>query len=442
MKRDKILLGLIYYYCIEDFFLKFLPVSDTVFLALRLVPEVIIFLIFLKETFNFLDKIRNLKKLSRVLIWLLFGLVFWVLFKVVGSPSIVMSLPNAKAFIRFIPVVFLIILSKEMNPSDVLRVVFFTGLIQIGFGLFELVQFPSPDFFAPRETKDLILNVGKRFQTLDVFRGGLLGTVVHGPTFAAHLNIVAIILLYSSVYKGPTWGKWVLIIICGILINRSFSTLSFVIFLLILLSSFPKQRISSKKMAIAMITLPFLAIPVFLFDFQELPTFQELTYRFSVEYFTREASNNRIWVVLVLLPLSLRTSPLTGFGPNEEFVKTVLFNHSPELKIILYSAFEDVYWATIIMYYGLIGLALFGGFFFLVARSAHRFSKLNNDGIDQRAFKVIFYIILLFGLYSIFIVAPEIRFMSYIFWACSGLVIKTLIQQESGALNYPQFRLT
>ena len=124
------------YFAFEEFVLKFLPVSDSVYSYLRFLGEILIYAAFGRLVFHKLYKGIPFVKTPIDLPVIGFYVVVFLSIVINRSP-LIGSLYNIRPFARYIVLFYLIVnspLSKQ-RITTLLRIILGIGIIQIGIGL-------------------------------------------------------------------------------------------------------------------------------------------------------------------------------------------------------------------------------------------------------------------------------------------------------------------
>lgn len=428
--KIRFLLFFLYFYTFGDFVLKFLPISDFTFIILRTIPEYII--IFSGLVSLLIIGIKGSKYYKKFALYILIFLIYLVLNYIVKARTI-SGLFNLLAFIRFLPIVFFVtsINFDEDDLEKIVKAFFVIGLAQVFFGIAQKSSILNPHFFLPRASTQSILGATVSYKINDFLdSGGILGSVLHSPSFAFLLNLMTLVIFTSKkrIFEKSVF-KYSLVIITGYLILFSFSVLSTLLFFFIVIYFTVIKRLKKKSTLVFLLSaFPFILYFLVYFLFiNNNPISEELRNRLSENFFVNGLMVTRLWILLKIAPSVLFHSPALGLGPDQEIARNLLANFTGESRILVYSAFEDVYWATILIFYGIIGLFFYLNIFRLIASNLKRLSNhymTNAVVIEFFALQKAFF--LMFALYAFFIMVPEIRITSYIFWLNIGILLSII----------------
>jgi len=286
---------------------------------------------------------------------------------------------NIKAFIRYVPLIIVKqpIFQKE-ERADFMRAIVYLAAIHLLFSV-------SLDIFnvvSPFLEKNYLEFAGynRQFRTEDIRAvNAYVGFMGHPPTFA-FLLVIAIICNQRADFFGMLLN---LFFLYGLIKTNSVALILFGT-----LFSVRSLRSAYKLM------IPLAIVPVL------MSASAVLLNRLNISYVLYEASQNRLWLILDVLPTIISISIL-GFGADLGNVISAVYGELASRKVLVYSAWEDVYYLTIFYYYGIVTLFVY----VLTLNKSRRTSWLAKKRVMN-----------VFILMNFLIVVPEIRFISLIYW--------------------------
>jgi hypothetical protein len=154
---------------------------------------------------------------------------------------------------------------------------------------------------------------------------------------------------------------------------------------------------------------------------------------FSSRYYETEATNNRLWVFTQVAPIPILNFRFLGYGGDLDRLRAKIYEDSDyELKrILVYRPIKDVYWVTILMFYGIFGLFLFSFILVRIYQSANFIFRHDQEEIFKLYAIALKGIIFVMAFLSFFVVTYEFRPIAYFFWFLCGLIINRKLQLKS-----------
>ena len=425
---------LIIYLPFEEFILKWMPVSDQVYLLLRQVPDLTVFCLMVALFISRISLGKGIPIIgSKVDIFLLF-FVGWALFTLLLNPSAdyFVGLANIKALLRY---VFLIYIILMLNPSslqieNLMTWFSFAIGIQILVGLSQYAGgIPIRDFLAARHVSEDIGGISKDF-TGDRFEGvnDLMGTMGDTISFAYFLMVGVTVRFF--LFSPKTFKFWGIVALIFLLVYLSGSRAVTLVSLMII-SGFIIWK-HGWRISIMWGGVFVTVIVVFWFS----STFVDISmnevdrhsfwFIFNAE-FMEGALNSRLGIIVYIVPKILFTvQNVIGFSPDKEFfAEYIAISHRmiPQILVVLLpKVLEDVYWVAIYVYYGLIGFILWVSFLIALFRKINKSLFLlsaSSKGISIVAISLILASIPLNFLNQAF----ETRIFSFYLWLFCGIAL-------------------
>jgi hypothetical protein len=440
-----VLLGLIIYLPFQDVFVSFLaPYPPAQKIANYFVDLMVLLLFGLVAVWH-LFRGRFVRTLLDLPLFLL-GVSIFISIALNGRFNMD-TLNNLLRFVRYIAVFYLTITLpiSEKDLSTLFKVLGALGIILSILAIF-LYLFPGLN----KALENLLSSADRN----ELKIGGVRGT------FSSQAEMAGFLLLTLIVYLGYFRYRPALInhIVMGIIIPAAFIFAIFatykraaLIMAALVLGSYWLARNSGRRKIFVKITVLslFLILTVLvLLLLIDLPSLVNklslyggalkvrenqvavstfLLQLFSPEFWQRASSISRGWAIRVAAP-RLLTSPywLFGLSPDDAFMRLTLSQQYLEFApLTRYAALKDVYWVTMLLYYGLCGLSVF--FYILVKlyRMARRVALLSKNLIDKQLGRIFSIYIIIYILYGFIERLPELRFVSFLFWLLAGLVVNS-----------------
>ncbi|WP_420630014.1 hypothetical protein [Candidatus Leptofilum sp.] len=435
----------------EDFVIKFIPVSDPIQLALRLMSEL---LIYSTLTVTILKKMIQGKsiRLTRLEHWLIIFIFAGIFSSLLNSASLGSSIINLRAIIRYIFLFYLLVnlnLSPKQNQK-LLNAILAIGAVQIIIGAIQIITRGSINsFLLPTQTNIEIAGVSRGAVLLNRGReiGSIFGTLGDTIFLALFLLIVLVIFLgKNNLLRLKTLA--IIAILFGA-INYTFAR-GVVLAALFAVILYAIIYYGKNRLVIGSILgVPFAILAIYTLvassaiyrDFNN-PLFEEIgildnfTGILTIDYFER-AQNQRLGALIGIPPTVLANAPAFGFGLDESLTVSKLNESNPSymLREIDQNGFEDVYWTAILSYTGLLGLLSFAMIFTLIGRKAKQiFRKAKHKQTKQLA-AIVLCLTVLTAFLLFFYRVVEFRAFSYYYWLLAGLMLSSYIQEKARLRN-------
>lgn len=352
----------------SDFFLKWLPISEFLYIILRQFPDILLFISFilvvLNRTISHSFTIRILgNNLDRYIIYFLVISLLGILFNV---SDLLSAFANLKAFIRYWIILYIFIyLSPTIRDQKLLLKITFSVVgIQAILGIVQLFGgIPVRDFLSLRNTSQEYAGVildftGSRYRDVN----DLMGTVGNTINYAVMLLIG--IVLWLVVYARKKFVYWLgaAFLVSLLFFTGSRSAVLTSAFIIVCHQYLLRGKLKSIAL-LAVILVSFIVIhPTIKADDEH-----EFLYFLSDSYI-ETALNQRLGIFYYIIPSMVREGVslhelLFGFSPDKmifsNYVATSLTGLPPVLVDTSSVVVEDVYWFALFIYYGLAGFIIF-----------------------------------------------------------------------------------
>ncbi|MEN8251877.1 MAG: hypothetical protein ABFS32_23350, partial [Bacteroidota bacterium] len=326
---------------------------------------------------------------------------------------------------------------KQSSHLLYLRVV--VALIQAGIGV---VQYLGPDIlteiFAPRKVETDV-GVGDRNFNLfgGVYKlGAVAGSLGQPVTFSMLLLIASVIILSRIWFMKSGIARLKLLVVALILLlgivfsyKRGVLAITLMILPIIYLLYSDRRKkifISSALMVLMIVTLSFFSLRsgvVVKEKTQEISPLASLTQLSYGEYWERTMRSSRGWFISQVGSTMLSSVSILGYSADQSFAKEKLASIGGAFgKLASYNAFEDVYWVSMLVYYGLLGVAIYLMMMLKLYRVGKHISIHGNG--DWKLIGTVLCALTIIALPLNFLYQGwDIRTFSFYYWLLAGLVV-------------------
>ena len=434
----------------EEFVLRWLPLPSLIILFLRFFHELVLYYLWAKVFYKRIVRGDRLIKSSIELALICF--VFWaIILLIVHQASIVAGLNNLRTLIRYVAVYYLIVdlyLSKQ-QVQLLLKTILVLGLIQ---GYLATIQYFAPpsfnSLFVPRDVNisagGLVIEKGSEVSAGVLKSGAVNGTFPNTANTSAFLIACFIILLAWATRKNfdLASGKTKTLLNFGIMYFAIFATFKRLALLFALLSPLIILFLWGKKLwagkiiwlylfglfGLVFFSMFFLNVDTAIdgwairegADFDLLGYFGQL---FSPEYWNK---GTRQWIIKTVVRGTIGTGNWFGLSPSPHEAILTLSELLPTQKSVILERefwFEDVYWGTMLVYYGIPGVTLFGYIFYRLYKTSQWLSDRCFDS-SSKALGIGFSTLIIITIFYAFVERIfEIKCYSFYFWLLAGMVV-------------------
>ena len=439
------------YFAFEEFVLKFLPVSDSVYSYLRFLGEILIYAAFGRLVFHKLYKGIPFVKTPIDLPVIGFYIVVFLSIVINRSP-LIGSLYNIRPLARYIVLFYLIVnspLSKQ-RITTLLRIILGIGIIQIGIGFIQWHGGPTLyDLFLPRASTLEVAGFTKEYRLLEIGReiGSIYGTL--GDTVIYGVFMIVILVIFLSRIKRLEYLNLLGIAILLMFIARSYSRAATFSALLACVVWYFFQYGWKKTLRISLISLLIFSVVLAILNPFELDYVNprkakvglvgNVTGVFSGSY-VKVAQKQRLGALIGNVPTVLANKPLLGYGADQNTTIERL-NKSKRsflLKILSKKGFKDVYWVAILCFYGVLGLGLFMFIFYRLFMASLKLYKRTLSKFTKEIAMVVLCLVVVTMFLLFFNRTLEFRGYGFYFWMCAGLMFAS----DSSIQTYKRIRIT
>lgn len=417
------------YIPVEVFLLKWLPVDAIYYALLTQLPDIILLVLLLGYLARAIVTRRAIPLIggeadALVLLFLIWAMLTSALssMRPQGGDWVVMLL-NIKALVRYIAVIYLVLLIKPSarEIKSLIRWVVGAVAFQVIIGAIQLAGgIPVRDFLGGREFDAMTEALARRF-TGTRFEGvnDLFGTMGDTISYAYFLMVGLAIALFGSA-RGVRWSLAGCLLL-PIYLSGSMAVLLVSWGLIFIRASYKVGVIASALSTLCLLIASLLAVA----------SFASETYIGSMvvnaERVLEGAWNSRLGVLWFVLPGFL-ASPyaLIGFGPDKfafaEYAAMALpaVQGHTALAAVLPQVIEDVYWVALVVYYGAVGAGLWSAFLFAVYRRLRLRQKEGGARQEYGVPAIAIWLLAATIALNLMNQAFEVRGLAYYLWLIVG----------------------
>ena len=365
-----ILLFLTFYVPVEDFVLKWLSVPGAVYAALRQGTDLLVIIAASLAIGDRVLRTKHFRILGRGLDLLLLLFVVSAFLSALfhRADSLGVAL-NLKALLRYVLVAYTLLNINIDEPR--LRLfgsVFIAALsIQVLVGVIQLAGGPGvASFFLPRTPEEAVAGQQLTFTaTWEVEHGWIFGTIGHTIGFGGFL-LVGLAYWLTGQFARPAryWVGAVGFLLLAYFTGSRATTLA--VLLMVGLHQYLLGHFG-KKIMLGVFLSPLILVIVLGLGVEFSGNY--VTEAFSGDY-VQQAMNQRLGIALLVIPYFLSglgpIDILFGITPDREIIGQMVSNmfDVPSALIHQIGMIEDVYWAALLVYYGIFGVGLLLSFLF------------------------------------------------------------------------------
>lgn len=435
------------YVAFEEFILKFLPVSDTLYSYLRFLGEILIYVAFGKLVIHKLH--RGIPFVKTAIDLPVIGFYSVVLLSILVNQSPLMgSLYNVRPLARYIVLFYLVVNSSlsERKIETFLRIILGVGIFQLTVGLIQWIGGPDAfDFFLPRESTLSIGGFTKEYRLLELGReiGSVYGTL--GDTVIYGVFMILVLVVYLSRIRRLEYLNLLGAAVLFFFIARSYSRAATFSALLAGGAWYYFHYGWKKTLRLALATILVFGVLLAVanpFGLEYINPRKarvglvgNVTGVFSGDY-VRIAQKQRLGALIGNVPTVLVNKPILGYGAdqNTTIERLNMSQRSFLLKVLSKEGFKDVYWVAILCFYGVLGLGFFTMIFYklfryalnLYQRSISTSSLEGGPPLTSRLTQQVAIIMLCLVAVTVFLLffnrTLEFRGYGFYFWLCAGLM--------------------
>jgi hypothetical protein len=380
------------YLPLEDFLLKWVPVPYPVYLGLRQVSDVLVLVAVGITIGTRLRSTRRFRIIGRGADLCLASFAVLALGTAIArGGDVLVTVLNLKALLRYVLLIY-VLLNLRVRRTEVytfLRLIYVSLGIQLVASLIQLVGPVSVDqFFFPRVRDTEVAGVEFGSTAIrEAEKGYIFGTMTNNISYGGFLLVGLATYVTRDIRDRRDLFYWGVVAVFLVLAYMSGSrAVTFAVVLLVGVDHYLSGE-TGRFLQVSILTVFPLALLVFLsgVTLTDLHVFEV----FTAEYL-RVAMMQRLGILLKVLPqflTELRVADvLFGLSPDRAILNRFVADMA-EIPAVLtgsVAVIEDVYWVALPVYYGLVGLTLFGGFLVSIFGQLYRIARWGKELLERR----------------------------------------------------------
>ncbi len=392
----RIVYFLVLYLPLEDFLLKWIPVPYPVYLGLRQVSDVLVLVAVGVTLGTRLRSTRRYRIIGRGADLCLVSFLVLALVTVIArGGDVLVTVLNLKALLRYVLLAY-VLLNLRVEREEVytfLRLIYVSLGIQLVVSLIQLVGPVSVDqFFFPRVRVTEVAGVQFKSTAIrEAEKGYIFGTMTNNIAYGGFLLVGLATYVTRYIRDRRDLFYWGAVAVFLLLAYMSGSrAVTFAVVLLVGVDHYLSGE-TGRFLKVSTLTFFPLALLVVLsgVNLTDLHVFEI----FSAEYL-RTAMTQRLGILLEVLPQFLSelriADVLFGLSPDRSILNRFVSNLAsiPAGLSGNVQGIEDVYWVALPVYYGLVGLALFGGFLVSIFGHLYRIARWGKEILERRLARI------------------------------------------------------
>jgi hypothetical protein len=155
---------------------------------------------------------------------------------------------------------------------------------------------------------------------------------------------------------------------------------------------------------------------------------------FTKDYVINNMKNQRLHHVVGVMPTLMLSSPFIGYGPDEEKAVKMINEAKPSFlyRPIVESEFQDVYWVSFLVKFGLAGLLSLIAVFYVLFRSARMVYERTGIPIVRELSLMVMYMVIIAAVTMMIERCYELRVYGFYFWLLPGLMFSLINHGNAG----------
>lgn len=446
-----VVVGLALYMPMEDFLLKWLPVSDQLYSIARQGSEAVIYGLLVTVVAGRLSEGRFLRR-TPVDVPLAVFLGLALVSIVVNDANPLTGAITVRTLFRYLALFYVVVNlpATDRQVRVLFSVVFGMGLVQCGLGAWQFLQGGPGQFWLPRATALEVGGVGRTFSILEsgVELGAVIGTFGHSVSMALYLLVCAAIVI-SLIFNGKGRGRRVAppsahfvvlaIVLVGVLLTYSRSTFLCALAGCAVVAFWRRHRLGLLR--------PFLAIAgagvvlTVIFAVSEevgavrvketrVNPFENIRMAANPEVLQGGFANTRVWMIREVGGTVLSSVSAVGYSPDPETARMGIVRESEGAlaRLLTFEPIEDVFWIAMLSYYGILGLAAFGWLLARLYRAARELMDWGRDFWTRSLATATAALIVMVVPLTFMVRTFEFRAFAFYFWLFAGLTVHRYVR--------------
>jgi hypothetical protein len=433
----------------ESFLLKLLPASDWIYLVSQFISEILIYLVLAAFVLHKMAKRSYFRRTPIDLPILTFMGVALLSILVNGVP-LFDGLVNIRAFLRYVIFFYLVVnlgLTRR-QASLLVWTILAVGVVQLLIGGLQLtIGEPLTSILLPKQVTTTIAGHTREFRVVTYGRelGSIFGTL--GDTVFFGTFMIIVLALYLARTDNLTIRNSSIIVIILFAIGFSYSRAA-VFAALLMVWVFYRIRFGvTRTLIISLLVLTVGSVGALLLadvfpeyvnpEATQQNILENVTGVFSQRY-VAIAQGQRLGFLINTIPAVLLSRPVLGYGPDQETAVEQL--NASDVPLVLQKwrwrekGFKDVYWVTILAYYGLAGLVLLTIIFFRLYSAAWHVYKTSTDKLTRQLASAMICLVGVTTFLLFFNETLEFRAYGFYFWLLAALMFGLYSRERKSAI--------
>jgi len=433
----RIIFFLAFYLPLEDFLLKWVPVPYEVYLALRQVPDALVLAaagiavgsrVFQTTRFRLIG--RGADALLALFVVSAFGSVL------LQGGSLLPAVLNLKALLRYVLLIYALInIPVDRDTAETLiQVVYASLLIQFVVSGIQLLGPMEVDkLFLPRiEDTEVAGAQLKSTAHKEVQDGYIFGTMTNTISYGGFLLVGLATYLTRFDRDDISMRYWGMV---GLILFLSFMSGSRAVTIAVLLLAGTHQYMLGRLKRLTLIGLFLTPLLIPLSMVVSLGITDTYFFEIFSTAYVEKAMEQRLGIVVLVLPFFLAgLSPLDilfGLSADRQILDQFVSDmfDVPLLLVQEIATIEDVYWAALLIYYGLVGFALLAGFLWMVLQQLRTIRRRMRDAMVKRVTRIALLLIIVAVPLNFLGQFFEVRQFSFYLWMFGGISLSLVIHR-------------
>lgn len=448
------IVGLVAYIPLEEFLLKWLPVSDQVYSLARLGSEAVVYGLLIVVVVGRLVQGKSLRR-TPIDGPLLVFVAIAATSIVVNHASLLPALITIRTLLRYVALYYAVVNLPldEHRVRVLLLVILGAAVLQSGIALVQFAHGGPSSFWYPRATDLEVGGMQRNFSILTsgVEVGAVIGTFGHTVSLALFL-LVAVSVVTALMFtqgdhvefvapQGVLFGLLGLFVL-GILFTYSRASFLAALLGLGVVAWWRRHRREILRPVLllasaALLLAVTLSLTSSVGDVQlkkvHVNPIENIRMAFGQATIEGRFSNTRLWLISQVGGSLVRSMTPLGFSPDQETARRRIAERGQGAldRILTYGPFEDVYWVAMLSYYGLLGLGAFWWLLWRLYRAAREVMR-HTPGLWTRTAATALAALLVLLVPLTFLVRTfEFRSLSLCLWLLAGVTVNRLASVRS-----------
>lgn len=445
------IVGLTIYMPMEDFLLKWLPVSDLLYSIARQGSEAVIYGLFATVLLGRMSEGRFLRR-TPVETPLFAFLAVALVSLVVNEGNLLTGAITVRTLLRYVAL-FYVVVNLPMSDRQIRILLFLIvsmGLAQCILGAFQFVRGGPSHFWLPRPTSLEVGGVERNFSILGtgVELGAVIGTFGHSVSMALYLLVCATVVI-SLIFNGKGRGRRVAgpvpmfallgVIIAGVLVTYSRSTFLCILAGCAVVAYWRRHRRGLLR-PLVVVTVAGLLLGVILSVSEEVGAVRVKETRVSPLENIRMATNRevlqggfantRVWMIREVGGTVLSSVSPVGYSPDPETARVEIVRESEGVlkRLLTFEPIEDVFWIAMLSYYGILGVGAFAWLLARLYKAARELMDWSRDFWTRTVATSTAALVVMLVPLTFMVRTFEFRSLAFYFWLLAGLTVHRYVR--------------